>query len=124
MVRKFMALAVLGVIVVSLGRVAIDGGHLHYAPGMAPGYHWGRDTICPSQQVCAAQWRRELARQRPAASASVPQGGGSGLTAGTGRDRRRPDAWVHIGRHGVRAGVSVPVAPHVRAGISRRLGRW
>ena len=78
MLGKLAGFAVLGALVIGLVQLALNGGHLTYPPGQAPGYHYAPDTICPSQAVCAAQWKRELAAQQPAAStASVPRGAGS-----------------------------------------------
>ena len=61
-----LALVALWVVLLALGV-----SHLTYPPGQAPGYHYGPDTICPSQAVCAAQWRREVSRLS-ASAAYVP----------------------------------------------------
>ena len=78
MLGKLAGFAVLGALVIGLVQLAMNGGHLTYPPGQAPGYHYAPDTICPSQAVCAAQWKRELAAQQPAGSTvAIPQGAGS-----------------------------------------------
>jgi len=80
MVRKIAVLAVLGALVFGLGRFVADGCHLTYPPGQAPGYHamWTPAQWRQREAQEQAQYRRELAAQQPAATASTasgPQGG-------------------------------------------------